>query len=181
MQPIWGLVLKGDNAILCSCKLHVNGNQVCWTPFWIGSLNAGRQEVPFSPTSSFTKFTLWVLCQVSALVGNVFFLTDDQLFADIAIFAAVYSITVHGKKGLFSEELQVRKVMASPVLEIFKSHLNMVWGSCLHLALLKWDQMFSRGHFPHNLNYSVILWCAASSQAPAEGWVVLNYRKRLPE
>lgn len=40
-----------------------------------------------------------------SLGGKRFFLTDDQLFADIAIFAVVYSHTVHGKKGLLSEEL----------------------------------------------------------------------------
>lgn len=90
MRPIWDLVFKGDNATPCSCKLHVNGNQVWQTPFWIGNLNAGRQEVPPSAIAPFMKFTLWVLCQVSALVGNALFLTDDQLFADIAISAVVY-------------------------------------------------------------------------------------------
>lgn len=178
MQPIRDPALKGDDTILCSCKLHVNANQVCQTPFWIGNLNEGRQEVPLSPIFPFTKFTPWVLCQVPALVGNVFFLTDHQLFADIAISAVLHSITVHGKKGLFSEELQVRKVVAFPFLEIFKSYLNMVWGNHHHLDLLKWDQIISRGHLPHNLNHSVILWCATFSQTPAEESIVLNYRKK---
>ena len=116
MQPIWDPVVEDEDAPSFSCKMHVDGNQVCSAPFRIGSLTAVRQEVLLSPISPFIQFTLWVLCQNSALVGNMFFLTDDQLFAGITIFALVYSTTVHGKKGLSSEELQVREVVGVSLL-----------------------------------------------------------------
>lgn len=176
MQPIRDLALKGDDTILCSCKLHVNGNQVCQTPFWIGYLDAGRQEVPL------THFSFHQIYPVGALpglsLGRKCVLSHRwSVLSRYCHFCSTLSLVME-KKGLFSEQLQVSRVVEFPFLQIFKSHLNMVCSTCCHLDLLEWDQIISRGHLPHNLNHSVMLWCATSTQAPAEGSVVLSYRKK---